>query len=79
MNWFKRKQWKKIGEATVYKSPEFSSSGYYRYAVMECIMSNGDRKYKRVFMAKASWSDDLNIESQCEDPLKEINDILRTH
>lgn len=77
MNWFKRKTWKKIGEVTVYKSPEFSLPAYYHYAVMECILSNGDRRYKRVFMAKQNWSGDFRFESQPEDPLKEINELLK--
>ena len=78
MTWFKRKTWKKIGEVTICEIPFFSfSCYYYKYAIMECVLSNGDRNYKRVLIAK-SEDKDLLVESQPEDPLKEINDILKS-
>lgn len=76
MNWFKRKQWKKIGEV-VCSSTMFSRYLYSQFAIMECVLKNGDRKYKRVFMCGWNFHPPTTLESQPEDPLKEINEILR--
>jgi hypothetical protein len=73
MNWFKHKTWKKIGE--VVETKDFDN---YLYAVMEHVKSNGDRKYKKVFMCKWFMMNRApTLESQPEDPLKEINEILK--
>lgn len=74
MNWFKPKQWKKIGEVTSDKGKYL----YNKYAVMEHVKANGDRQYKQVFMCGwDSWLNVPTIESAPEDPLKEINEILK--
>lgn len=73
MNWFKRKQWKKIGETI-----DFKNMSYCRYAVMECVRSNGARQYKMVLMATGRLLSDIQITPHTEDPLKEINDILNS-
>ena len=43
-------EWVKIGEITK-SAPAFKRGVYSRYAVMEYIKSNGDRKYKEVHIA----------------------------
>jgi len=57
----KTKQWVKIGEVVKSAFP-FHSGLYARYAVMEFIKENGDRKYKQVFIC--SWSESINLEPQ---------------
>lgn len=70
--------WKKIGEVTA-EAPWWSRYNYGRYAIMEGVCANGDRKYKRVLMCGLLSSYDSPIlESEPEDPLKEINDILKS-
>lgn len=72
MNWFKRKHWKKIGEVV-----DGGDMGYKLYAIMEHIKVSGDRQYKRVLICKWSAFDKRPvINSQPDDPLKEIHDIL---
>lgn len=76
MNWFKPKTWKKIGEVEC-DGRTLSRYTYCRFAIMECVLSNGDRKYKRVFMCGWNYIGPAKLECGAEDPLKEINEILR--
>lgn len=74
MNWFKRKTWKKIGEVIC----DGKKHRYEIYVVMECILPNGDRRYKRIFVCGyESYIYAPKLQSQPEDPLKEINEILK--
>ena len=54
-------EWVKIGE--VVKSATMFQLGLYaRYAVMEKICEDGDRKYKQVLMA--TWTESATITAQ---------------
>jgi hypothetical protein len=54
-------EWVKIGEV-VRTTPMFKGGLYARYAVMEFINHDGNRKYKEVFMC--SWTEFENVKSQ---------------
>jgi hypothetical protein len=57
----KTEQWVKIGETV--KSASMLRLGLYaKYAVMEFIKENGDRKYKEVLIA--TWSESVDIKAQ---------------
>lgn len=54
-------EWVKIGEV-VKSSPWYRLGIYARYAVMEYIKTNGDRKYKETLIC--TWTESISIESQ---------------
>lgn len=54
-------KWVKIGEV-IRRDSYFRSGLYANYAVMECIKSNGMRKYKTVLIA--SWTESVTINCQ---------------
>lgn len=56
-------KWVKIGEVSK-SAPLWKSGLYAKYAVMEMIKPNGDRKYKEVLIA--TWSDYCNFQCQIE-------------